>query len=94
MNYSFSEQTREELLHSIEYYESQQTGLGEIFFSEVFAAINRVIEFPESWTPLDKTFSRCLVNRFPYALIYTIEDGVVLITAVMNLHREPDYWRT
>jgi hypothetical protein len=26
-------------------------------------------------------------------LIYTLLDDVLIITAVMNLHRKPDYWR-
>jgi len=59
----------------------------------VHATIERIIDFPSGWTPLDDTFHRCLVKQFPYALIYTVLDQVLIITAVMNLHRKPDYWR-
>jgi hypothetical protein len=38
---------------------------------------------------VDKTFHRCLVKQFPYALIYTVEDQVLIIIAVMNLHKRP-----
>lgn len=93
MNHEFSQAAREELIASIEYYESQQPGLGLTFSNQVHEAIGRILECPEGWTPLDDTFHRCLINQFPYALIYTIENNSLLITSVMNLHRKPDYWR-
>jgi hypothetical protein len=94
MRFEFAKAAREEFLDSIEYYELQQTGLGLIFSEQVYATIERIIDFPSGWTPLDGTFHRCLVKQFPYALIYTVLDQVLIITAVMNLHRKPDYWRT
>jgi len=93
MRYEFAQAAREEFFSAIEYYELQQSGLGLSFSEQVRATLNRIIEFPDGWTPLDSTFHRCLVKQFPYALIYTVVDQVVIITAVMNLHRKPDYWR-
>lgn len=93
MNFRFSQEAREELLASIDYYEKQQSNLGQTFSDQVFAAIEYITEYPDGWTPLDATFHRCLVKQFPFALIYTILDNHILITSVMNLHRKPDYWR-
>jgi hypothetical protein len=94
MRPEFAQAAREEFLDSIAYYELQQAGLGLAFSEQVYAAIERILEFPEGWTPLDGTFHRCLVKQYPYALIYTVIDQRVLIVAVMNLHRKPDYWRS
>ena len=33
-----------------------------------------------------------LSRRFPYGVIYQIEGGQILIIAVMQLNRKPDYW--
>jgi hypothetical protein len=93
MRFEFAQAAREELIASIEYYELQQTGLGLAFSEQIYATIERIIEIPAGWTPLDNTFHRCLVKQFPYALIYTVLDQVLIITSVMNLHRKPDYWR-
>lgn len=93
MRYEFAQAAREELINAIEYYELQQSGLGLTFSEQVRDAIDRIIEYPDGWTPLDGTFHRCLVNQFPYALIYAVVNHVVIISAVMNLHRKPDYWR-
>lgn len=93
MRHEFAQAAREEFFETIDYYELQQAGLGLSFSEQVHAAIDRILEFPDGWTPLDTTFHRCLVNQFPYALIYTVVDQVVIIAAVMNLHRKPNYWR-
>ena len=33
------------------------------------------------------------MRRFPYGLIYHVRDEMLLIVAVMHLHRHPDVWR-
>lgn len=35
---------------------------------------------------------RSLLARFPYGLIYTVEEQSVIVIAVAHLHREPRYW--
>ena len=94
MKHEFTPAAREEFIASVEYYESQQPNLGISFSEQVHETIQRIIDYPNGWTPLDNTFHRCLVNRFPYALIYTVENQTLLITSVMNLHRKPNYWRS
>ena len=42
---------------------------------------------------LGEGIRRCRLSRFPYGLIYTIDNGDVLLLAVAHLHRRPDYWR-
>jgi len=93
MRHEFAQAARDEFLNSIDYYELQQPGLGFTFAEQVNDTIVRILEFPEGWTPLDNAFHRCLVKQFPYALIYTVADQVVIVVAVMNLHRKPGYWR-
>jgi hypothetical protein len=58
---------------------------------EVYHAVIRIIEHPEAWTKISKICRRCLVNRFPYGIIYSIERNEILVLAVMNLHRNPKY---
>ena len=60
---------------------------------EVFSAIQRIIHFPSAWSKFSKNTRRCLTNRFPYGVIYQIIGEEVIIIAVMQLNREPDYWK-
>ena len=54
---------------------------------------DRIAQFPEAWHPLSKRTRRCLVKRFPYGVIYTKRGEEIIIIAVANLHRKPDYWK-
>lgn len=91
MRYSFHPLAVAELYEAIDYYEELQSGLGLEFAKEIFSSIHRVIEFPSAWSSLSQNTRRCLVNRFPYGIIYQILDNEILIIAVMQLNRKPSY---
>ena len=77
----------------MEYYEAQKPGLGLELFEEVWAAIERIEQYPEAWQPVSPRTRRCQTNRFPYGVIYQIRENEILIVAVAHLHRKPSYWQ-
>jgi plasmid stabilization system protein ParE len=89
----FLEVAELELDRAIQWYGAQAPGLGAAFFVEVLSAADRIVRFPQAWHPLGEGVRRCRLSRFPYGLIYTIENGDILVLAVAHLHRRPDYWR-
>jgi len=93
MNYAFHAEAEAELNQAVDYYNARQPGLGRDFAREVNTAIQNVIAYPNAWTPLSKRTKRCLVNRFPYGVIYQVTDRGIFIIAVMQLNRRPGYWR-
>jgi plasmid stabilization system protein ParE len=82
-----------ELRSAARYYEQQIPGVGHDFLAEVRVTIQRIIQWPEAWQPLDAEIRRCRTQRFPYGIIYAVENGEVLVISVMHLHRHPDSWR-
>jgi len=92
MNVRFFKIAQMELDSAIEYYNTERQGLGYEFLWEVFAAIDRIKEFPEAWQSFFRGTRRCLMRRFPYGVIYKHIDSCILITAIANLHREPGLW--
>jgi plasmid stabilization system protein ParE len=92
MRYSFHPLALAELNEAIDYYEELQTGLGLEFAKEIFSSTQRIIDFPAAWSSLSQNTRRCLVNRFPYGIIYQILDNEIIIIAVMQLNRKPSYW--
>lgn len=93
MKFYFHEDAETEFDRAVEYYEDSQSGLGLEFAQEVYAAITRVIHFPDAWSPMSKNTRRCLVSRFPFGIIYQVKSGYVRIIAVADLRRRPNYWR-
>jgi len=84
-----------ELEHSRAWYEERAAGLGTDFLLEVDRAIGTLRQTPTTWPFRDQTrgIRRYLVHRFPYGVLYRIQDRTIQIIAVMHLRRHPDYWR-
>jgi len=51
------------------------------------------VAYPQAWPVFDDEIRRALVRRFSYGVLYSEEEDALLIIAVMNLHREPGYWK-
>lgn len=93
MKFEFLDIAQIELDESFEYYELQQSKLGYRFVYEVRNSIERISYFPVAWQQITKNTRRCLVKNFPYGVIYQILENKILIVAIANLHRKPDYWK-
>ncbi|HQR74248.1 MAG TPA: type II toxin-antitoxin system RelE/ParE family toxin [Sulfurovum sp.] len=93
MTYSFHPDAELELNASVNYYQECQDGLGLEFAYEVHKTIQRILEYPTAWQKLDGDIRRCLTNRFPFGVIYYQRDNAIIILAVMQLNRKPNYWK-
>ena len=67
-----------EYAEAAQYYESRVRGLGGDFTLEIEAALQQISEDPQHWRRVDEDVRRCLVRRFPYGLLYTIEASHIL----------------
>jgi hypothetical protein len=93
MRIRFLETARIELDDAIEYYNYEVPGLGDAFLTEVLNALDRIGKYPEAWQPSSKRTRRCQIRRFPYGIMYQIRKDEILVVAIANLHRKPDYWK-
>ena len=93
MKSAFHPEAKEEFLAAIDYYNENVPGLGIEFAAEVNAAVELIEAFPASWPEVEFEIHRCLVRRFPYALLYAVEKDQIMIYAVMHTKRDPDYWK-
>ena len=92
MKFYFHEKAEKEFEKAISYYEKCKSGLGMDFANEVYTAINFAAQFPEAWSLISNNTRRCLVNRFPYGVIYRTKGGYLEIIAVADLRHKPDFW--
>jgi plasmid stabilization system protein ParE len=68
--------------------------LAKRFDREIRITISKIVATPERWRVLEEDVRRCLVNVFPYSVLYTIETDYVLIVAFIHGKRQPGYWRS
>nr|VFJ46118.1 MAG: ParE toxin of type II toxin-antitoxin system, parDE [Candidatus Kentron sp. DK] len=88
----FDPDARAEFLAAIGYYEGCQPELGRRFRLAVEAELIRIREMPFGFRVLHAPFRRCLVRKFPYAIIFSIEPESIRIIAVAHTKRKPGYW--
>jgi len=88
----FSQYASQELDDATRYYEIEHPGLGVRFREEVRKAVKRISEYPEAWSVERGDVRKCILHRFPYKLLYSIETDHIFIIAVAHQHRKPDYW--
>jgi plasmid stabilization system protein ParE len=93
VKYSFHPEARLEYRDAAAYYEAAQPGLGAAFTIEIESVISQICAVPQRWRIIEEDIRRCVARRFPYGVLYTVENDYVLIVAVMHGSREPGYWR-
>lgn len=94
MKIDFLDAAKSELDDAIDYYDEQRFGLGLEFEEELEQALERIDHYPEAWSPLSSRVRRCVLNRFPYSVIYEIRSEIIIIVAIQHHHKEPESWRS
>lgn len=93
MDAKFLTPARTEVREIISYYNQQREGLGLEFALELKQALLRIKHYPTAWSPLSPRVRRCLINRFPYSVIYEVRSDVLIIAAIQHHSKEPNSWR-
>jgi plasmid stabilization system protein ParE len=81
-----------ELLQQISYYSAIQPELGIRFEEAVAEAVRKAVAFPEHGAPRSKNTRRRLVVGFPFGVIYAVLETEILVVAVADGRRKPNYW--
>jgi len=92
MRVVFTRIAKQELEDAVRYYELEYSGLGHRFKEEVRKAALRIVEYPRAWSTERGDVRKCLLHKFPYKLMYSVEENHILVIAVAHQHRKPDYW--
>lgn len=92
MKIKFLDYAVNELDDAFEWYEAQQKNLGAQFLREFDATIKRIRAYPTAYAVLSGNIRRSLTKRFPYGVLYVVEDQTIIIVAIAHLHRHPNYW--
>ena len=92
MTVVFLRPAQRELDDAVVWYNRQAAGLGRELLDELDRAIRRAVAFPLSYPEIEPGIRRCRLARFPYGVIYGIDDETLVVVAVAHLHRRPRYW--
>lgn len=89
------DEAAQDLEQAFNYYEHQRRGLGQEMIEEFRRGVDRILQFPGAWQRMDDTYRRYRLHRFPYGIIYRVDETAnqIVIVCFMHLSRKPDSWR-
>jgi plasmid stabilization system protein ParE len=76
-----------------DYYETVRAGYGLKFRNEFESALERIQSHPHAWRVIEDGYRCCRINRFPYGIIYSLENETLYVLAIFDLRRMPGSWR-
>ncbi len=79
MKIVFSKYAKLELEDAIHFYELEFPGLGKRFKEEVKKAAIRTSEYPKTWSTEHGDVRKCLLHKFPYKLLYSVEKKIIFL---------------
>ena len=92
MKSRFHEAADAELTEAVAYYDGKAAGLGDRFLADVKAATRYIEQYPEIAPIIDEGVRAKVLVRFPYSLMYIVEEHELYILAVAHQSRRPGYW--
>ena len=94
---SFHSRFRPELVddaaEAFHWYEEKADGLGQELLRSYYAAVAAVEQNPEIFLKVHSDFRRVLLQRFPYALYFRIEQNVIVFVLLFPCVRNPQLLR-
>jgi len=82
----------DDFIQAVKYYDKQQNDLGSRFKENVETALESIVRMPLGYRLLKPPFRRCLVSKFPYGIIFTIEAEFIYVVAIAHAKRKPYFW--
>ena len=78
----------QDLIDGFRFYEAQSAGLGDYFLDSLFSDIDS-LQLYAGIHAKHFGYHRMLSKRFPFAIYYRAENGIVNIHAILDCRRDP-----
>ena len=93
MELEFFEEAAAEIEDDRSWYRKRSETAEAGFLRELDHAIQQVVDAPLQWPLYLAGMRRYVFPRYPYSLIYFVEQHVIRVVAVAHDKKRPGYWR-
>ena len=77
-----------------QWYFDHDLGFADAFVGELDHAMEMITQAPHRWPEYIEGTRRYLMRRFPYFVVYHVQESTLTILAVVHARRKPGYWRS
>jgi toxin ParE1/3/4 len=85
----FLDQAEDDIAAAFQWYEPKRIGVGTEFVHALDATLAALLDFPESCPVLYRDTRRRLMGRFPFEILYRLEDGLLVVVGCIHAARDP-----
>jgi toxin ParE1/3/4 len=82
-----------ELWEAIDWYDQQKPDLGKEFARELERVVEAIGFSPNRFPAIFGDARRAVLQRFPYVVIFEVQNDVILILAIFHTSRQPKHWQ-
>jgi plasmid stabilization system protein ParE len=83
-----------EITDSIHWYDLRSPGLGGEFLRAVQAALAKIERNPALYPIVHGEVRRAPVRKFPFSILYAIDDRGIVVVSCFHTHRDPNRWKS
>ncbi|MEP6912715.1 MAG: type II toxin-antitoxin system RelE/ParE family toxin [bacterium] len=92
MNVRFLAPAQQEVDEAVAWYGKQGKDISRGFLDDLDRAVRLAKTYPSLATEIEPEIRRLLFIRYPYSLVYGIDEEMIVIVAVAHQQRKPRYW--
>ena len=78
---------------AIDWYENQSPGLGKRFKDSVIQQLKKIKKNPEWFLIEADNIYKAYIPKFPYKILFSLDNNNIVIWAIAHMHRKPWYWK-
>jgi plasmid stabilization system protein ParE len=82
-----------ELAEAFDWYERRLPGFGAQFLTAVDTAVGSILGNPLQHPIIYRNVRRALARRFPYQVLFIVEENIIVVIAVFHGARDPKRWQ-
>jgi plasmid stabilization system protein ParE len=92
LDIEFHPEASDEFASSRAWYHARSARAAERFEAEVERVLSVIRATPEFYPEYDATTRFAVLRRYPYTVVYEVQQARIYVIAVAHTSREPGYW--
>lgn len=89
----FHPEAQEEYRVALDWYQARSLPAATRFEDELERILGLIAATPSQFTAYDDEHRFAMLRRFPFSVVYQMQEGRIEIVALAHSRRAPNYWR-
>ncbi len=92
-NLVISSEAQREITEALLWYRGKAPYLDREFINCIENGFSMIRRNPLMFPAVHKHYRKLLIKRFPYQIIYTVQESEILVLAVFHARKNPERWK-